>query len=123
MLQYIIIPMYNGNFVLTKLSPYFNETIPPYKGHIDSLVVLKLCIVGLHFMLITHHNGSYSMFHNMFHIHLFSIRTLENYTYKIYEPLHVILLKRFCLGLSQLKEHTFRHNFADTLNPLCHLTL
>ena len=41
---------------------------------------------------------------------LIIIRPLENDTYAIYDPL---------AGFSNLKEHKFRHNFADTLNPLC----
>ena len=47
------------------------------------------------------------------------IRPLENDTYAIYDPLAVRLLNRLRLGFSHLKEHNFRHNFADTLNPLC----
>ena len=37
----------------------------------------------------------------------------------IYDPFGVRLLNRLCLGFINLKEHKFRHNFADTLNPLC----
>ena len=39
--------------------------------------------------------------------------------YGIYDPLGVTLLNRLGLGFSHLREHKFRHNFADTLNPLC----
>ena len=46
------------------------------------------------------------------------IRTLENDTYAIYDPLRVRLLNRLRLGFSHLREHKFRHNFADSLNPL-----
>ena len=46
------------------------------------------------------------------------IRPLENDTYGIYDPIDVKLLNRLCLGFSHLREHKFRHNFADTLNPL-----
>ena len=41
---------------------------------------------------------------------LIIIRPLENDTYAIYDPL---------AGFSNLKEHKFRHNFTNTLNPLC----
>ena len=47
------------------------------------------------------------------------IRPLGNDTYGIYDPLGVRLLNRLCLGFSHLREHKFRHNFVDTLNPLC----
>ena len=35
----------------------------------------------------------------------------------------VKLLTRLRLGLSQLREHKFNHNFLDTLNPLCSCSL
>ena len=47
------------------------------------------------------------------------IRSLVNDTYGIYDPLGVRLLNRLGLGFSHLREHKFRHNFTDTLNPLC----
>ena len=47
------------------------------------------------------------------------IRPLENDKYRIYDPLGVRLLNRLRLGFSHLREHKFRHNFADALNPLC----
>ena len=50
-------------------------------------------------------------------------RPLENDTYGIYDPLGVNLLNRLRLGFSHLRKHKFRHNFADTLNPLCSCTL
>ena len=46
------------------------------------------------------------------------IRPAENDTYGIYDPLGVRLLNRLGLDVSHLKEHTFRRNFFDTLNPL-----
>ena len=33
------------------------------------------------------------------------------------------LLTRLRVGLSHLKEHKFRHNFQDTINPLCSCSL
>ena len=35
--------------ISTKLPPYLYELTPPYKGHIDTLVIFKLYAVGLHF--------------------------------------------------------------------------
>ena len=53
----------------------------------------------------------------------FFIRPLGNDTYGIYDPLGIRLLNRLRLGFGHLKEHKFRHNFADTLNPLCSCSL
>ena len=50
-------------------------------------------------------------------------RPLENDTYVIYDTLGVRLLNRFRLGFNHLREHKFRHNFADALNPLCSQSL
>ena len=47
------------------------------------------------------------------------IRPLENDTYGTYDPLAVRSLSRLRLGFSNLREYKFRHNFANTLNPLC----
>ena len=47
------------------------------------------------------------------------IRPIGNSTHKIYDPLGIKLLTRLRLGFSHLSEHKFRHNFADSLNPLC----
>ena len=58
--------------------------------------------------------------HAMFRKKLLTlIRPLENDTYEIYDPLGVGLLNRLRLCFSHLREHTFRHNFTYTLNPLC----
>ena len=47
------------------------------------------------------------------------IRPIEDSIYSIYDPLGIKLVHRLRLGLSHLREHKFRHNFADTMNPLC----
>ena len=51
------------------------------------------------------------------------IRPVGNSTYKMYDPLGIKLLTRLRLGFSHLSEHKFRHNFADSLNPLCSCSL
>ena len=43
--------------------------------------------------------------------------------FSIHHPVGVKLLVRLRLGLSHLREHKFRHNFHDTLNPLCSCSL
>ena len=39
--------------------------------------------------------------------------------YGINDPLGLKLLTRLRVNFSHLREHKFRHNFRDTLNPLC----
>ena len=51
------------------------------------------------------------------------IRPLEKDTYGIYDPLGVKLLNTLRLGFCHLREHEFRHNFVDTLNPLSSCSL
>ena len=46
------------------------------------------------------------------------IRPTGNSTYKMYDPLAIKLLTRLTLGFSHLSEDKFRHNFAESLNPL-----
>ena len=41
----------------------------------------------------------------------------------IYDPFGINLINRLRLGFSHLREPKFRHNFADTVNPLCSCTL
>ena len=62
--------------------------------------------------------------HAMFRKKLLAFkRPLGNNTYGIYDPLAIRLLNRLRLGFSHLREHKFRHNFTDTLNPLCSCSL
>ena len=39
--------------------------------------------------------------------------------YKVHHPKGLKLLTRLRLGLSNLREHKFRHNFNDTIDPFC----
>ena len=48
---------------------------------------------------------------------------MENKTFSIYDPLGIKLFNRLRVDFSHLNEHKFRHNFADTLNPLCSCSL
>ena len=43
--------------------------------------------------------------------------------FSFHHPVGVKLLVRLRLGFSHLREHKFRHNFHDTLNPLCSCSL
>ena len=62
--------------------------------------------------------------HTMFRKKLLNfIRPSEKSIYKIYDPQGSKLLNRLRLGFCHLREHKFRLNFADTVNPLCSCTL
>ena len=47
------------------------------------------------------------------------IRPKKCSIYGIHDPEGLKLLTRLRLQLSHLREHKFKHNFSDTLNPLC----
>ena len=47
----------------------------------------------------------------------------KNYFISICGPLGIKLLNRLRVDFSHLSEHKFRHNSADTLNPLCSCSL
>ena len=51
------------------------------------------------------------------------IRPKCNPIYLINNPHGLKLLTRLRLQLSHLREHKFKHNFQDTLNPLCDCSL
>ena len=46
------------------------------------------------------------------------VKTPENSIYNIHDALGIKLITRLCLDFSHLREHKFRHNFRDTLNPM-----
>ena len=47
------------------------------------------------------------------------IRTKKNSVFGVYGIYGVKLLTRFRLYFSHLTKHMFRHNFNNTLNPMC----
>ena len=47
------------------------------------------------------------------------IRAKPNNIYYCHNPKGIKLLTRLRLGLSHLREHKFKHNFQDCLNPIC----
>ena len=51
------------------------------------------------------------------------IRPIPAATYNINDSVGLKLLTRLRVNLSHLNEHKFRHNFQDTLNPLCSCSL
>ena len=60
--------------------------------------------------------GSLSIFRkNILHF----TRPASNSIYNCHNPKGVKLITRLRLGLSHLTEHKFKHNFQDSINPLC----
>jgi hypothetical protein len=51
------------------------------------------------------------------------IRPKSMSVYNIVDPCGLKLLSRLRVGLSHLKEHKYRHNFGDTLVPICNCGL
>ena len=47
------------------------------------------------------------------------IRPLPNSIFNILNPLGIKYLTRLRIGFSHLKEHKFRHNFQDSVDPMC----
>ena len=48
-----------------------------------------------------------------------SIRPLPHSVFNIHNPLGIKYLTRLRIGFSHLKEHKFRHNFQDSVDPMC----
>ena len=46
-------------------------------------------------------------------------RPKERPIFNIFDPIGLKFLSRLRTNLSHLREHKFRHNFLDTINPLC----
>ena len=58
--------------------------------------------------------------HSMFRKKLLEfIRPIGNSTCRVHDPIGIKRLNRLRAGFSHLRENKFRHNFANTLNPLC----
>ena len=51
------------------------------------------------------------------------IRPTANSVNNCHNPKETKLIMRIRLGLSYLREHKFKHNFEETLNPLCNCDL
>ena len=122
---------YLYKIISTKLPPYLYEIIPPlqtshqYPDCFQTLSCRTTPFQNLFLpFTITEWNKLDSDIknidsHAMLREKLLTfIRPLEKDTYGIYDPLGVKLLNRLRLGFSHLREHEFRHNFVDTLNPL-----
>ena len=51
------------------------------------------------------------------------IRTIPNSVFSVADTYGIKLLTRLHVGLSHLREHKFRHNFQDIINPLCYCSV
>ena len=51
------------------------------------------------------------------------IRPVQNSVFNIFDPKGLKLLTRLLLEFSHLNEHRFRHNFEESVNPLCSFSL
>ena len=51
------------------------------------------------------------------------LRPIPNSIFGIDNPVGLKFLTRLRLSFSHLREHKFKHNFQDTLNPLCSCSL
>ena len=47
------------------------------------------------------------------------IRPTPKRTFNCHNPIGIKLILRLRLGLSNLRDHKFQHNFLDCLNPIC----
>ena len=47
------------------------------------------------------------------------IRPTPNRTFNFHSHIGIKLVTRLRLGLSHLRDHKFKHNFLDCLNPIC----
>ena len=74
---------------------------------------------------ITEWNKSDCLVKNADSFHVFKkhildfIRPLPNSIFNIHNPLGIKYLTRLRIGFSHLKEHKFRHNFQDSVGPMC----
>ena len=50
------------------------------------------------------------------------VRPMPNSIYNIHNPLGFKYLTRLRIGFSHLKEHKFKHNFQDSIDPMCSCT-
>ena len=50
---------------------------------------------------------------------LSKIRPLPNSIFRIHDPAGLSYLTQLRVGLSKLNFHKFKHNFRDTINPMC----
>ena len=127
---------YLYKIVNTKQSAYLYDLIPPFQGSLRS----KGCIYEPFFRTMFFKKNflpyaskgwnkldseirnakSYASFRKML---LNFSRPIGNSAYKIYDLLRIKLLTRLRLCFRDLSKHKYRHNFADSFNPLCSCSL
>ena len=100
----------NDNIKQTFCRPeYSSNSYFPYTIKEWNKLSLKIC-----------NSESYSIFKRSL---LKFKRTIANSIFSFAKIYKIKLVTRLHIGLSQLIEHKFRHNFQDTINPLCSCSL
>ena len=119
--------------VSTKLPAYIYDIIPPVRQsqrHLNTFKSISCrteyfknsffpCVIGEWNKLNPEirRSGSYNIFRKSI---LNFIRPSESKVCNnINDAIGIKLITRLRLGFSHLREHKFKHNFRDTLNPLC----
>ena len=127
---------YLCKIISTKSPPYLYEIIPPLRRshRYPSCFKTLRCRTELFrnsFLTFTVNkwnkldsdiksSDSYTIFRKKL---LASIKHVGNSLCGIYDPFGARLINRLRLGFSHFREQKFKHNFADTVNPLCSCTL
>ena len=90
------------------------------------MITSFLCLLTLYKSLWTREigvNGGFLLCQQFRKLLLSFIKPTCSLLFSIHHPAGVKLLVRLRLGFSYLREHKFRHNFHDILNPLCSCSL
>ena len=74
------------------------------------------CIQEWNKICVSVRNLPFTIFKNFL---LKSIRPKPRSIFGLHNPTGLKYLTRIRLGLSHLREHKFKHNFQDSINPIC----
>ena len=110
---YSIIPKVNNESQTRQ-----RDNIPLLKTRTDTFKYsyFPYCIKEWNKIDIITRNLSFTKFRNIL---LKSIRPKLRSVFDLHNPNGIKHLTRLRLGLSHLREHKFKHNFQDSINPLC----
>ena len=113
-------------FYLSDIIPKINvesrtrqrENIPLLKSRTDTFKYsfLPYSIQEWNKICIKIRKVPFTMFRNFI---LKSVRPKQRLIFDLHNPIGLKHLTRLRLGLSHLREHKFKHNFQDSINPLC----
>ena len=113
-------------FYLSDIIPKINvesrtrqrENIPLLKTRTDTFKYsyFPYCIHEWNKIVVSTRNLPFNIFRNSL---LQSIQPNLRSVFNLHNPNGIKHLTRLRLGLSHLREHKFKHNFQDSINPLC----